>query len=318
MHSVPQGNELRIEDQLICVATQNIGDTIKHSDNSWNSIGDVTELVGLLLAPSNLRSRGVHLAQPTLVRAGPGTGKTWMVKQAAYLLAKRLASTDCDKCRGNVWVDRPAPCEHGGMRLVPMVVYVQRIVRMVSYAHGTRACSTLCARATRRLRLWSEARAHSRAQVREQGDEATIIEKLLRTRTMLAWYIERNFVGQEQAMLLQAHTMRALVVLIDGVDEAAGMKEAIEEFVHKEVAVSGNRLVVTSRPEGVRLELYVDRFIVINLLQLSDEQQRRVINSQMKGNVFFDHLMSLSAIRKGQDAIYEEAFPPESRARAQD
>ena len=84
-------------------------------------------------------------------------------------------------------------------------------------------------------------------------------------------------------MLLQAHEMRALVVLIDGVDEAAGMKEAIEEFVHKEVSVSGNRLVVTSRPEGVRLELYTERFIVINLLKLSDEQQRKVINSQMKG-----------------------------------
>ena len=40
-------------------------------------------------------------------------------------------------------------------------------------------------------------------------------------------------------MLLQANEMRALVVLIDGVDEAAGLKEAIEEFVHKEVSVSG-------------------------------------------------------------------------------
>ena len=76
-------------------------------------------------------------------------------------------------------------------------------------------------------------------------------------------------------MLLQAHEMRALIVLMDGIDEAAGMKEAIEEFVHREVVASGNRLVVTSRPEGVRLELYVDRFIVINLLQLSDEQQRK-------------------------------------------
>ena len=50
--------------------------------------------------------------------------------------------------------------------------------------------------------------------------------------------IEKNFEGIEQTMLLQALQMRALVVLIDGVDEAAGMKEAIEEFVHKEVAVA--------------------------------------------------------------------------------
>ncbi|MGB0515056.1 MAG: NAD(P)-dependent oxidoreductase, partial [Wenzhouxiangellaceae bacterium] len=44
---------------------------------------------------------------------------------------------------------------------------------------------------------------------------------------------------------------------------------------------------------------------LINLLPLSDEQQKVVINSQMRGNVFFDHLMSLSVIRKGQDEIYE-------------
>lgn len=84
--------------QLICVSSTAIGATIKHSDPAWTTIKDVTELVDLLLAPSRLRSRGVHLAQPTLVRAGPGTGKTWMVKQAAYMLAKRLAATEHTGC----------------------------------------------------------------------------------------------------------------------------------------------------------------------------------------------------------------------------
>jgi hypothetical protein len=46
------------------------------------------------------------------------------------------------------------------------------------------------------------------------------------------------------------------VVLLDGVDEAAGLRDQIEEFVHKEVVPSGNRVLVTSRPEGVRLETY--------------------------------------------------------------
>ena len=275
------GNELRIEDQLICVAAQNIGETIKHADERWQKISDVHQLVELLLLPSMLRSRGVHLAQPTLVRAGPGTGKTWMVKQAAFLLAKRLSSDDCAKCKNHTSVDRPSSCEHGGMRLVPLLVYVQRIVRLV----------------------------------REQGDESQIIPALIRKRAMLNWYIENNFEGEQRTMLQQAHEMRSLIVLIDGVDEAAGMKEVIEDFVHKEVAVSGNRLVVTSRPEGVRLELYEERFIVINLLALSDEQQRKVINSQMQGNVFFDHLMSLSVIRKGQDTLFEAGFPSDSKAR---
>ena len=199
------------------------------------------------------------MAQPTLVRAGPGTGKTWMVKQAAYTLAKRLGAPNCSRCQGGH--SRTAPhCEHYGVRLVPILVYVQRIVRLV----------------------------------REQGDESEIIRELLGRRTMLQWYIMHNFEGEVREMLLQSHAHRGLIVLIDGIDEAAGMKDAIEDFVHKEIVPSGNRLVVTSRPEGVRLELYVERFIVINLMQLSDEQQRRVINTQMRGNAFFDHLMSLS------------------------
>ena len=39
-----------------------------------------------------------------------------------------------------------------------------------------------------------------------------------------------------QEMLMQAYEMRALVVLLDGVDEAAGLRDQIDEFVHKEVA----------------------------------------------------------------------------------
>lgn len=117
------GNELRIEDQLIFVAPQNIGEQIKRSDEAWGKIKDVKELVELLLKPSIHRSRGVHLAQPTLVRAGPGTGKTWMVKQAAYTLAKRLSHRECEVCRGK---PTSTQCEHFGMQLVPILVYVQR------------------------------------------------------------------------------------------------------------------------------------------------------------------------------------------------
>ena len=38
-------------------------------------------------------------------------------------------------------------------------------------------------------------------------------------------------------------------------------------------------------------------FIVMNLNQLTNEQQRAVINVQMQGNVFFDHLLSLGEVR---------------------
>ena len=104
-------------------------------------------------------------------------------------------------------------------------------------------------------------------------------------RSLLERYIESVYSGKKLeawcTMLMQAYDMRALVVLLDGVDEAAGLRDQIEEFgspsdlpactcstqrpwlptgdqieefVHKEVVPSGNRVLVTSRPEGVRLE----------------------------------------------------------------
>ena len=68
-------------------------------------------------------------------------------------------------------------------------------------------------------------------------------------------YIESVYSGKKYEtwcdMLMQAYEMRALIVLLDGVDEAAGLREEIEGFVHKELVPSGNRVLVTSRPEGV-------------------------------------------------------------------
>lgn len=84
------------------------------------------------------------------------------------------------------------------------------------------------------------------------------------------------------SFLTQAYEMRALTILVDGVDEAAGLREIVEAFVHYELVPSGNRLVVTSRPEGVDLDDYKTRFVVMNLLELSQEQQRNVIHMQLQ------------------------------------
>ena len=115
-------------------------------------------------------------------------------------------------------------------------------------------------------------------------------------------------------MLMQAYEMRALIVLLDGVDEAAGLRDEIESFVHKELVPSGNRVLVTSRPEGVTLSLYMSRFVIMNLNELTNAQQRSVINIQMQGNIFFDHLLSLGEVRKKLDDAYRKvaagARPP--------
>jgi hypothetical protein len=200
---------------------------------------------------------GSHSAQPVLVRAGPGTGKTWMAKQAVYTLADRLRSGG-----GTGHKD--------GIRLVPVVVFVQRIVYLVR-----------------------------EGQRDKEGDFQ-----------LLPRYIESVYSGKKMeswcAMLMQAYQMRALVVLLDGVDEAAGLRDQVEKFVHSELVPSGNRVLVTSRPEGVTLSLYRSRFVIMNLNELTNEQQRRVINIQMQGSEFFDHLLSLGEVRKWLDEAYNK------------
>ena len=72
------------------------------------------------MQPSPKRQEGTHAAQPVLVRAGPGTGKTWMIKQALFMVAEGCGDP---KTAGE------------GVRLVPVIVFVQRIVRLLR-EHG--------------------------------------------------------------------------------------------------------------------------------------------------------------------------------------
>ena len=243
------GNLLRIKDQTLHVSTA--ADVADNSNipNEWK-VDSVVDLVQVLLRPSPYRAMGAHPAQPVLMRAGPGTGKTWMIKQAAFGLADSLKS---------------ATTSTGGIRLVPIVVFVQRIVFLL----------------------------------RDGG-----------AGQLLSLYIEAVYAGKKmeswRKMLSQAFEMRALVVLIDGVDEAAGLRDEIEEFIHGELVPSGNRVLVTSRPEGVTLSLYRARFVIMNLNQLTNAQQRAAVSVQMQGSLFFEHLLSLSAVRRQLDDVYDK------------
>ena len=90
------------------------------------------DLVGLLLKGSPNRHMGQHASQPVLVRAGPGTGKTWMAKQAVFTL------------------DWPQRGQGGsdGIRLVPIVVFVQRIIYLLRESSTTTSKWTRCSAAT--------------------------------------------------------------------------------------------------------------------------------------------------------------------------
>ena len=63
----------------------------------------------------------------------------------------------------------------------------------------------------------------------------------------------------------------------------------MEDYIFSTLLPEGHRVIVTSRPEGVRLPLYEaeGRFVVLHLLALSHAQQRKIISTQLKADPFY-------------------------------
>ena len=156
---------------------------------TWSAVLDMPSLSTQLLQPSPKRAQGTHEAQPVLVRAGPGTGKTWSLQQLAWLLANDLQSNP------------------EAVKSVPLLVRVQRIA---GYAASSK---------------------------REGFDN------------LLLAYIDKEHSGDDKKVILHAYKMRSLIVILDGIDEAAAIKGYIEDLVLFELAPWGIRTVVSSRPE---------------------------------------------------------------------
>ena len=259
------GSDLPIAEQVIYVNAGEYSDQAKNMRPEWKAVREGIDLVEVLLKPSKRRPEGMHTAQPGLVVAGPGTGTTWMVRQVVHSMATRLTDSDA--------------MGEGGVRLVPVIVFVQRIVRLL----------------------------------RETGQDPKLV---VTKRRMMPWYIENEFPGKALKLfrecLCQAYDMRALVIMVDGVDEAASLRLHVEEFIQYELVPSGNRLLVTSRPEGITLPLYLTNFSIVSLRPLTEGQQRRVAQSQMRGSAFYEHLVSITAARKKQDELWLEHYPSEA------
>ena len=103
---------LRISEQYILMRV--IQATGEKARADWKRIDSVKNLVKVLVEGSPDRTFGTHHAMPCLVVAGPGAGKTWMLKQLTHLVASSLHASD-----------------EPGIRLIPIVVFVQRIVRLL-------------------------------------------------------------------------------------------------------------------------------------------------------------------------------------------
>jgi len=105
-------------------------------------------------------------------------------------------------------------------------------------------------------------------------------------------------------------------VLIDGVDEAAALREMIEELVVCALAPLGFRIAVTSRPEGVEAGVAAgayDDFALFGLCALTDADREHVIQQQVAGNEIYHHLSKFKAIRDEHDRAYDADFNPAER-----
>ena len=114
-------------------------------------------------------------------------------------------------------------------------------------------------------------------------------------------------------MLSMAFEMRAIVLVLDGIDEAAGRRYDIQKLVLNVLATMGQRVVTTSRPEGVDLSRFKETLVIVGLQPLDENQAQQAINQQMQmqstGREFSKNLLDFQRIRKGHDQIWmHEAF----------
>lgn len=120
-------------------------------------------------------------------------------------------------------------------------------------------------------------------------------------------------------MIAQAFQMRTLIVVLDGIDEAARLAPAMSTFV-REVLVNHNfRFICTSRPDSMVIDEFTSLAVVFDIIPLSEAQQQAVMERQLTtlpaGLELWQHLSSLLEIRKTQDEIYEnEAFLEQHQA----
>jgi hypothetical protein len=67
------------------------------------------------------------------------------------------------------------------------------------------------------------------------------------------------------SMLMMALEMRALVVVLDGIDEAAGRKANVSKLIREVLVPIGLRVMCTSRPEGVKKSAFAKSFVIFDL-----------------------------------------------------
>ena len=204
-----------------------------------------------------------------------GKGRTSGAGQAHHVLLRAGAGTGktWSALQLNFLLAKSLANEHKTKVVVPLLIRVQRLVRILRTARKSGALD------------------------------------------LITLYIDEEYKDKDpkwHLMLSQALQMRALVLIFDGIDEASGRREIIEDYIMTLVPLALS-VVATSRPEGVRIDKYRHGWVVMDLERLSEKQMKAMVSNQLEGSHFFQKAMDFVKIRKEHDAVYVKAFTSQQR-----
>ena len=248
------------------------------------------------------RCQGKFKPVPVLIRAKAGTGKSWTMRQLVYLLAAAVL----DDTSGD-W-KKELNAEKADCYVNTRTGAVQReLPEKLSVVHSHRADGSVRFPPVPLLLLVQ--RLATLVRTVPQGAEMCAV-------SLVQFYITHTIVKPSQReFLLQAYRMKTLVILVDGVDEAADLRDVLVDMLFSQLYASGQCLVVTTRPEGLSpeaFERFKGRFLILDLDPLSDEQQHKIVAQQLKDNECFRNLSLFKevctscAIKEG--LVYFELF----------
>eukprot|EP00935_MAST-01C_sp_MAST-1C-sp1_P002661 g2661.t1 len=84
-------------------------------------------------------------------------------------------------------------------------------------------------------------------------------------------------------LLMQAVHERRCLFLVDGVDEAGDDKDEIERVIVDELLDEGHKMIVTSRHSGFKMQSFIKRCQIVELLPMSRAQQEEMVKARLGG-----------------------------------
>lgn len=142
--------------------------------------------------------------------------------------------------------------------------------------------------------------------------------------SLIQYYIQETVVGEtRRKFLLQAHRMRSLLVIVDGVDEALEEPPAGEEPWLIRLVITqlrGHCLVLTCSPTGISEEVlesltreFTVKLSILTVVPCTDEIQRKAIEEALRSDDYYGRVEKLCKLRDEHDRVYQDNVAKESR-----